>query len=138
MAAERVDSVRTFGGSAFHSVRDNVDLEPLLVFRSGAISLEPTAFREFTPETPRVLVEGWFQGAAFRFGEGRAVFFGEAGMFLANLRWLGMRTDEHEYGEQSPGAEQNPQFLLNVLHWLSGLLDERQQTGADPSGSEVP
>ncbi len=123
-SAERVDSVRTFGGSAFHPDRDNVDLEPLLVFRSGAISLEPTAFREFTPETPRIPVEGWFQGAALRFGEGRAVFFGEAGMFFAQLRWLGMRTDEHEYGDPSPGAEQNPQFLLNVLHWLSGILDE--------------
>ena len=133
-SAERVDSVRTFGGSAFHPDRDNVDLEPLLVFRSGAISLEPTAFREFTPETPRIPVEGWFQGAALRFGEGRAVFFGEAGMFFAELRWLGMRTDEHEYGDPSPGAEQNPQFLLNVLHWLSSPLDERQRIEADPSG----
>jgi hypothetical protein len=35
-----------------------------------------------------------------------------------------MRTDEHEYGDPSPGAEQNPQFLLNALHWLSGILDE--------------
>ncbi len=134
MPAERIDSVRTFGGSAFHAVTDDVELEPLLVFGPGAISLEPTAFRVFTPETPRIPVEGWFQGAAFRLGEGRAVFMGEGGVFFAELRWRGMRTDEHEYGEPSPGAEQAPQFLLNVLHWLSGLLDERQQTETDSSG----
>ena len=132
--AERIDSVRTLGASAFHSVTDNVDLEPLLVYRPGAISLEPTVNRVFTPETPRVPVEGWFQGAALRFGEGRAVFVGEGGMFFGELRWLGMRTEDHEYGEPSPGAEQGFQFLLNVLHWLSGLLDERQQTETDPSG----
>ncbi len=134
MPAERIDSVRTFGGSAFHAVTDDVELEPLLVFGPGAISLEPTAFRVFTPETPRIPVEGWFQGAAFRLGEGRAVFMGEGGVFFAELRWRGMRTDEHEYGEPSPGAEQDPQFLLNVLHWLSGLLDERQHTETDSSG----
>lgn len=125
MPAERIDSVRTFGGSAFHAVTDDVDLEPLLVFGPGVVSLEPTAFRAFTPETPRIPVEGWFQGAAFRFGKGRAVFVGEGGMFFWELKWRGMRTEDHEYGEPSPGAEQDPQFLLNVLHWLAGLLDEQ-------------
>lgn len=124
--AERIDSVTLRGASAFHSVTDDVDLEPLLVYRPGAISLEPTAPRVFTPETPRVPIEGWFGGAAFRFGEGRAVFTAEGGMFFGSLRWLGMKTEDHDYGEPSPGAEQGFQLLLNVLHWLSGLLDERQ------------
>ena len=26
-------------------------------------------------------------------------------------------------GMNSPDAAQNPQFLLNVMHWLSGLLE---------------
>ncbi len=46
-------------------------------------------------------------------------------MFFAELRWRGMRTEDHEYGEPSPGAEQDPHLLLNVLHWLAGLLDEQ-------------
>ena len=120
--SERIDSVTTFGGSAFKS---EGELDPLLIFGPSVISLEPSVARKFTPETPRIPVGGWFQGAVLCYGKGRVAFFGEAGMFFAELRWLGMRTNDHEYGETSPGAEQNPQFLLNVLHWLSGLLEEK-------------
>jgi hypothetical protein len=28
-------------------------------------------------------------------------------------------------GMNDPTAAQNPQFLLNVMHWLTGLLPER-------------
>ncbi|MCK5368202.1 MAG: hypothetical protein KAQ62_06600, partial [Cyclobacteriaceae bacterium] len=75
--AERVDSLRTFGGSAFKS---DVDVDSLLIFRSSVISLEPTVFRKFTPKTSRIPVGGWYQGAVLRYGMGRAAFFGEAGM----------------------------------------------------------
>jgi hypothetical protein len=27
-------------------------------------------------------------------------------------------------GMNAPGAEQNSQFVLNVMHWLSGLIGE--------------
>ncbi len=120
--SERIDSVTTFGGSAFKS---EGELDPLLIFGPSVISLEPSVARKFTPETPRIPVGGWFQAAVLCYGKGRVAIFGEAGMFFAELRWLGMRTNDHEYGETSPGAEQNPQFLLNVLHWLSGLLEEK-------------
>ena len=124
--AERIDSVATFGGSAFTS---DVRVEPLLVFRPSAVSLEPTRFRQFTPETRRIPVGGWFQGAVLRYGKGRVVFSGEAGMFLALLNSLSRCPD----GDQCPNtawtgvAEQNPQFLLNILRWLSGLLGNRGQ-----------
>ena len=124
-ATEKVDAIPTFGGSAFRADTNAVELEPLLVFRPGAISLEPTVPHVFTPETSRVPIEGWFQGAALRIGEGRAVFFGEAGMFFAVLNSLSKCPNGHECPDATWAAiaEQNPQFLLNALHWLSGLLD---------------
>ncbi len=115
--------MRTFGGSAFKS---DVDVDPLLIFRSSVISLEPTVFREFTPETPRMPVGGWFQGAVLRYGKGRAAFFGEAGMFFAVLNSLNQCPEVSEQDPFAcrtqagwPAAEENPRLLLNVLHWLS-------------------
>lgn len=117
-ASERVDSVRTYGGSAFTST---AEVEPLLVFGPGSESLEPTEFRVFTDDTPRVQIEGWYQGAALRRGRGRAVFLGEAGMFFAHLKMLSAcRPGPTCRGEGPEG--QNRQYLLNTLHWLSGLL----------------
>jgi hypothetical protein len=53
-----------------------------------------------------------------RAGEGRVAMFGEAAMFTAQLR-----SDGSKMGMNAPYAEQNYKFLLNVSHWLSGLLD---------------
>jgi hypothetical protein len=51
-------------------------------------------------------------------GSGRAAFFGEAAMFSAQL---GGPTQQ-PMGMNAPGAEQNLQFVLNVVHWLSRLI----------------
>ena len=115
-AAERVDSVRSFTGQAF---RAGPEAQPLLVMGSTMVSLMPETAWEFDEATRRVSVTGWLQGAARRFGEGRVAVFGEAAMFTAqyvpqNDVWFGMK---------SPGAEQNQQFLLNVMHWLSGMVN---------------
>ena len=52
-----------------------------------------------------------------QFGSGRAAFFGEAAMFTAQL------IGNEPLGMTDPMAEQDFQFVLNVLHWLSGILD---------------
>lgn len=31
------------------------------------------------------------------------------------------------FGMNAPGAEQNAQFILNVMHWLAGLLTSTVQ-----------
>ncbi|MCK4789146.1 MAG: ankyrin repeat domain-containing protein, partial [Desulfobacteraceae bacterium] len=128
MDNERVDSVATFTGQAFQS---DVDVQPLLMFRSSAISLMPTAAWEFTPNTPRIPIEGWFQGVVMHFGKGRAAFFGEAAMFTAQLTGSKRRP----MGMNAPVAAQNSQFLLNVLHWLSGPLGERSGPEKKPTKS---
>jgi hypothetical protein len=113
--AERVDAVATFGGHAF---RIDGNATPLLVLGPTAVSLLPAVAWEFPPETPRRSAAGWLQGAALHFGRGRVAVFAEAGLFGVQTSGAG-----EPVGMNAPEAAQNPRFLLNLLHWLSGLLD---------------
>lgn len=113
-AAEKVDEVATFTGSAFQVDK----AKPLLVLPSTAVSLLTSTAGQFLPETPREAVGGWWQGAVFHFGKGRVAVFGEAAMFSA--QWAG--PNRNPMGMNAPVAKQNYQFLLNLMHWLSGLL----------------
>lgn len=113
-AAEKVDSVATFTGSAFQLPK----AAPLLVLGKDATSLLTSTAGEFTPETPREAVGGWLQGAVLPVGKGRIAVFGEAAMFSA--QWAG--PNRNPMGMNAPVAKQNYQFLLNLMHWLSGLL----------------
>jgi len=112
---ESVVSVRTFTGQAF---RAPVTAEPLLVLPATFIALMPQKAWQFGPDTRRVSVGGWLQGAVMHVESGRAAFFGEAAMFSAQLTG----PDRNPMGMNAPGAEQNFQFVLSVMHWLSGLL----------------
>ena len=62
------------------------------------------------------------QGAVLRFGKGRVAVFGEAAMFSAQ-EWI-TKDERVLMGMNRPDAAQNPQFLLNVMHWLSGSIEE--------------
>ena len=106
-AAEWIDSVTTDAGQAFQV---GGRFEPLLVIPDGIVSLMPEVAWEFADDTPRIPVGGWLQGAAARFGDGQLVVFGEASQFRPG-----------DDGESLPG--QNGQFALNVIRWLSGILD---------------
>ncbi|HEX5709245.1 MAG TPA: hypothetical protein VFX96_18220 [Pyrinomonadaceae bacterium] len=114
---ERVERVATFTGSAFRAS----GAKPILVFGDGVISLEPNVAWQFTPETPKVEVKGWMQGAALRHGKGRVVVFGEAAMFTAQLAG----PNKLKVGMNSPDAPENPRLLLNILHWLDGTLKDK-------------
>jgi hypothetical protein len=105
-----VTSVRTFTGQAFRAPR----AEALLVFPAGYSQWLPQKAWQFTPETRRIPVQGWLQGAAQQVGNGRAAFFGEAAMFSAQLAG----EDREPMGMNSPGAEQNHRLVLNLMHWL--------------------
>jgi hypothetical protein len=113
-AAETVASIRTFTGQAFRAPK----AQPLIVLPEGWVSLMPLKAWEFTPETKRVPVAGWLQGAALEPGKGRVAFFGEAAMFTAQLAGA----DRRPMGMNAPGAERNFQLTLNVLHWLTRKL----------------
>ena len=114
---ERVESVVTFGGQAFYP---SGEMQPLLVFGPQATAV--TAVWENFPKTsqseyPRFSVAGWLQGATRRLGKGRVVILGEAAMCTAQV------DEDGPMGMNHPDAAQNPQFCLNTVHWLDGLLD---------------
>lgn len=115
-AAEAVTEVVAFTGSAFRCPPDAVSL---FVLGKGFVSLEPRVAWQFPPGTPKPDVSGWSQGAIARIGRGRLAVFGEAAMFSAQLAGA----DKRPMGMNDPTARQNPQFLLNVLHWLAGMID---------------
>ncbi len=111
---EQVDSVKTFTGSAFQA---DASAQPLLVLDSSQVLALPDTAWQFKPETPRLSAAGWLQGATLTFGKGRIAVFGEAAMFTAQLAG----PNRTLIGMNSPLAPQNYRFLLNVMHWLSGL-----------------
>jgi hypothetical protein len=116
-ATERVEAVRVFTGQAFRADRA---VEPLFTVASGRVRLPVEAW-EFGPETPSIPAAGLLQGAVFRFGEGRVAVFGEAAMFSAQEQIAG--EERYLMGMNAPEASGNAQFLLNVMHWLTGELD---------------
>lgn len=66
-------------------------------------------------------VTGRAQGLAMTYGDGRLVVLGEAGFLSAQLiRFADGR--EVKFGMNVPGND-NRQFVLNVLHWLSRLME---------------
>jgi len=112
--SEAVERVRTFTGQAFISPKM---ARPLIVLPAGYISYMPAEAWDLSETTPTIPVEGWHQGATLKFGKGRIVVFGEAAMFTAQHHegtWFGMSAND---------APQNEQFLLNIMHWLSGDLE---------------
>ena len=113
--SEKIDSVATFTGSAFQV---DGDVQPLLVLGPSVVSAITTTAGEITKDTPRVPVNGWYQGAVMRSGKGRVAVFGEAAMFSAQLAG----PEKRQMGMNNPIASKNPQFLLNVMYWLSGKL----------------
>jgi len=114
-AAERIDYVRTFTGQAFWLTQPGV---PLLKLKPGSVVLLPVEAWAFNTQTPRIPGDGLLQGAVLEHGKGRVAVFGEAAMFSAQVSG----DERRPMGMNMPGAEQNPQFLLNIMHWLAGLI----------------
>ena len=109
---EEINSVKAFTGQAFLSPPN---AKPLLVFGESAISRMPSKSWGFPDDTPEIAVKGWNQGATLEFDKGRVVIFGEAAMFTAQVSSKSKR----KMGVIAKGAEQNEQFLLNIMLWLS-------------------
>ena len=123
-AAERIDSIVSFTGSAFRLLGDDRSAE-LMRLPRGTRVLMPAVAWQFTDSTAQLAGDGMLQGAAFQSGGGRVAVFGEAAMFSAQV--TGPRREP--MGMNAPAATQNAQFVLNVMHWLSG------RTGARSGGA---
>lgn len=112
---ERVDSIVSFTGQAFRLEGRG---DPLMTLGHDIVLLLPQVAWQFSKLTPAVLASGMLQGAVIHVGKGRVAVFGEAAMFSAQVAG----PNQTPVGMNDPSAPQNPQFLLNVMHWLSGLL----------------
>jgi len=114
-ASERVDSVISFAGQAFRLEGEG---KPLMTLGHHVVLLLPEIAWQFSPKTASVSASKMLQGAVLRFGKGRIAVFGEAAMFSAQLAG----PNRFPVGMNDPNAPQNAQFILNVAHWLSGIL----------------
>lgn len=115
--SEGIDTVVSFTGQAFRAA-PGAAVEPLLTLAAHTVLLLPEEAWQFSKRTPRLPAAGWLQGAVLRPGRGRLAVFGEAAMFTAQLAG----PERNPMGMNHPQAQQNAQFVLNVMHWLSGLL----------------
>lgn len=83
------------------------------------LKLADTAYDEL-PGGKIISAAGRAQGIAFKFGRGRVVVLGEAAMLAGQGPRPGQKF--RRWWLDYPGID-NRQLALNILHWLSGLLN---------------
>jgi len=108
---ERINMVCSFTGQSLKGPEGSVAI----------LSLSDSA-----TDSPHITAElsasaaGRAQAVALKYGKGRVVVQGEAAMLSAQISG----PEKHPMGMNVPGND-NKQYVLNVMHWLSGLLKEK-------------
>jgi hypothetical protein len=129
--SERIDRVLTFTGQ---SLSVPAGAAALLKMSDTAVDLTRSAVADSTAALERALnrqggttpervskgtsAAGRSQAVALAFGKGRVVILGEAAMLSAQLAG----TEKKALGMNRKGID-NRQLGLNIMHWLSGLLN---------------
>jgi hypothetical protein len=108
---ERLNLVRSFTGQSLKGPEGST---PILVLSDAAIDRSNFASQESTPAAGRA------QAVALKFGKGRVLVQGEAAMLSAQVSG----PDKRAMGMNVPGNDDR-QYVLNVMHWLSGVLREK-------------
>ena len=106
--SERINRVQTFTGQALKGPQGATQLMTLAataIDQANAMGGEKKS------------VAGQAQGIAFKLGKGRVVMLGEAAMLSAQVTGR----ENFKMGMNVPGNDDR-QFALNTMHWLSGLL----------------
>ena len=105
-----IDSVATFTGSA---IKLPQNAWPILVFTNDDTALFCDTAWRFANAT-KMPLNGYVQGGLFNYGKGTVAVFAEAAMFTAQ-----MVNDQFRVGFNSPAAQQNADFVLNIFHYLA-------------------
>lgn len=118
--SEQIDSIRIFGGSAFipppgATIMSYLDSSYNVYLPTKAEKLSAT---KIDGTTAVISGHGLANGAFMEYGRGKIVVFGEAAAFSAQLQGA----DKRKIGMNNPQARQNPQLLLNIIHWLDKKL----------------
>jgi hypothetical protein len=108
---ERLNIVRSFTGQSLKGPEGSA---AILVLSDGAIDRATFASQE------SVSAAGRAQAVALKFGKGRVLVQGEAAMLSAQVSGA----DKRPMGMNVPGNDDR-QYVLNVMHWLSGVLREK-------------
>lgn len=108
---EKVNVLRSFTGQSLKGPEESI---AILKLSDGATD-SPT----FDSQTS-TSAAGRAQAVAFKFGKGRVVVQAEAAMLSAQVSGAEMR----RMGMNVPGND-NRQYALNLMHWLSGVLREK-------------
>lgn len=106
-AGERVNRVVTFTGQSLQGPEGSIAL----------LKLPATAVDTFPATKTSQSAAGRVQGLAMKFGKGRVVVLGEAGMLSAQIDNKG-----RVFGMNYTNTD-NRQLALNIMHWLSRLLN---------------
>lgn len=114
-AMERVDSILTFSGHAFRIPAESTSF---MTFDERYFQWNPGEAWRMDGVEPYP-VKGYSQGAYREYGNGRVVILGEAMMITAQL---GAGLSRMKMGMNSPAAPYNYRLLLNIIHWLDGML----------------
>ncbi|MCK4784167.1 MAG: hypothetical protein KAV87_10480 [Desulfobacteraceae bacterium] len=107
---ETINRVLSFNGQ---SLKGPEDCTTLLTLSNTAIDIYA--------DGSRISAAGRTQGIAMRVGSGRTVILGEAAMLTAQIARVPFRKKMR--GGISQTDIDNKQLVLNIMHWLSGLLD---------------
>ena len=108
---EQLNRVESFTGQSLKGPADSVPI----------LKLADTA--KDSPDRnvdAAVTAAGRAQAIALKFGKGRVLVQGEAAMLSAQISGQ----EKYKMGMNVPGND-NRQYALNVMHWLSGLLKEK-------------
>lgn len=104
---EQITHVQSFTGQSLKGPKAST---VLLKLADSAIDLN-------TETKVQTSAAGRAQAIALPFGKGRVVIMGEAAMLSAQLAG----PQKIQFGMNQPSLD-NQQFALNVMHWLSGIL----------------
>jgi hypothetical protein len=104
--SEQVNRVQTFTGQSLKGPDGS----------AAFLKLAETAVEESDTSNGSVSAAGRCQGLALPYGKGRVVVLGEAAELTAQVAGL------EPFGMNVPGLD-NRQMALNIMHWLSGLLE---------------
>lgn len=113
--SERIDSITIFTGHAFLPLRP---VTKIIEMTEHHMVLFPNPPGDFKEDTPYIDATGLMHSVYFPHGKGRVVIVGEAAMFSAQLAG----PQKFPMGMNEQAAKNNPQLLLNIIHYLDGIL----------------
>lgn len=108
---ESVDQVALFTGSCMGIPKK---AKSLITLNDKALAIFRDEDGEYTKSA-----EGMSQAAVMNYGEGKIAVFCESEMFTA----LNHKPSKSKIGMNYQYATENPQFILNVFHWLDGFIE---------------